>query len=279
MNRVPAIVQFPHPGGEHVPREDWMPWNTESHRRKFMISPGTILDDEGHSEEAEVVFWGEWEAPSYVVRRWRRVKGLPTVLHRPCVAEPPPGPRQNTDPWVFGDAFLYSNCKQLNARPRRTPSALQGLDRGSIILFGSASGGEFALDTVFVVEEVVGGFTPLEGGIDFDPTFDLCTIDSLAQDDTRTVTFTLFRGATPDRHVNEMFSFVPCIEADDPRQRFERPAMRLPGFINPASRQAPSGAKVARSLAARHEAWAAVVEQVQASGLSLAANLALPSFC
>lgn len=279
MNRVPAIVQFPHPGGEHVPKGDWMPWNTGAHRRKFLISRGTRLDDDGRRQEADLLFWGEWEPPSHVVRRWSRARSLPTVLHRPCVADPPLGPRQNTDPWVFGDAFVYSNCKQLNARPSRSPSALQRLDRGSIVLFGSASDGWFVLDTLLVVGDVVGEFTPVDGDLDFEPTFRRCTVDSLTTDDTATTSLTLFRGATTEVPVDGMFSFVPCIEATDPRQRFKRPMIDLPGIINPTSKQSPSGARVARSLAMRQEVWAAVVDQVQAAGLSLASHLALPGRC
>jgi hypothetical protein len=180
---------------------------------------------------------------------------------------------------VFGPTFLYSNCKQLGPRPLRSPSALQRLDRGSIILFGSASDGHFVLDTVFVVGEVVGRFTPLDDRADFDPTFHLCTIDSLAQDDTATASLTLYQGATRDRPVDGMFSFVPCTAATDPRQRFARPAIHLDGIINPASRQAPSGAKTARSLAARQEAWADVVNQVRAAHLSLATCLEMPDCC
>lgn len=280
MSRFQAIVQFPHPGAEHVPKGEWMPWNTvTSHRRKFMISTGTVVGSGGYGDESDVVFWGEWESPSYVVHRWPRARGLPTVLHRPCVAEPPPGPRQNTDPWVFGEAFLYSNCKQLNPRPLRSPSALQRLDRGSIILFGSASYGRFGLDTLFVVGEVAGAFTPLDGGIDLDPTFQLCTVDSLATDDAAAASLTLYRGATPENPIDGMFSFVPCREATETPQRFERPTIHMPGIINPTSKQSPSGAKLTRSLAARQDAWAAVVDQVQAAGLSLGARLALPGRC
>lgn len=280
MSRVPAIVQFPHPGAEHTPKDDWMPWNTAtSHRRKFMVSPGTLQDSDGYTEKTEVVFWGEWEPPSSVVRRWPKGRDLPAVLHRPCVAAPPPGPRQNTDPWVFGEAFLYSNCKQLNPRPRRTPSALQRLDVGSIVLFGSASHGRFLLDTLFVVGDVLGEFTPIDIGVDIDPIFRLCTVDSLVNDDTASASLTLFKGATPARPVDGMFSFVPCMDVTDPRARFGRPAIELPGVVNPASRQAPSGAKVARSLAERSEAWKAIVDQVEMVGLSLATNLAMPDRC
>jgi hypothetical protein len=244
-----------------------------------MTSRATVVDRDGNGDETDVVFWGEWEAPSHVVHRWPSARGLPTVLHQPCVAEPPPGRRQNTDPWVFGDDFLYSNCKQLNPRPHQSPSALQRLDPGSIILFGSASNRRFVLDTLFVVGKVAGSFTPIDGHHDVEPTFQRCTIDSLTSDDTATASLTLYRGATPATAVDGMFSFVPCNEADETSPRFERPAIHLPGIINPTSKQSPSGAKVNRSLAERQEAWTAVVDEVQAAGLSLASNLALPSRC
>lgn len=159
------------------------------------------------------------------------------------------------------------------------PSALQHLDRGSIVLFGSASDGSFVLDTLFVVGDVVGEFTPVDDDLDFDPTFHLCTVDSLTKDDTATASLTLFRGATTENPVDGMFSFVPCIDAADPRQRFRRPSISLPGVINPKSKQSPSGAKIPRSLGMRQEVWAAIVDQVLASGLSLASRLKLPSPC
>ena len=279
MSGVTAIVQFPHPGAEHAPPHDWMPWNTGPHRRKFMVSPGQVLRAGGQVDDREVVFWGEWEAPSAAVRRWGRAGDKPTVLHRPCVGRPPPGARQNTDPWVFGDAFLYSNCKQLNARPMRTPSAMQRLARGAIVFFGSATGGRFVLDTLLVIGEVVGTFTANGGGVEFDPTFQLCTVDSLTTDDTADMPLTLYRGATPAEPMDGMFSFVPCMDADDPRERFERPAISIPGIINPTSRQSPSGAKVSRSLMERQTAWYHVQQQVFDCGLSLGTRLAVPERC
>lgn len=59
---------------------------------------------------------------------------------------------QNTDPMVFGDSFIYSNCMQGQYR------ALQGLPRGSLILFGryARENGRpsFSLDTCLLVERV-----------------------------------------------------------------------------------------------------------------------------
>ena len=50
---------------------------------------------------------------------------------------------------MFGDRFLYSNCKQLT--PHGSASALQSLTRGSVIVFGSQIDGRFRLNMVFVV--------------------------------------------------------------------------------------------------------------------------------
>jgi len=144
------FVQFPHPGGEHAPKGNLMPWNTEAHRRKFLTSPGRF-DEGGRAEEAEMVFCGEWEPPSSIVRRWQPNGRLARVLHRPYWASPSDDqPRQNTDPWVFGDHMMYSNCKQVTGS-ERNPTTMQNLTRGSVICFGSTIDNEFCLDTMFVV--------------------------------------------------------------------------------------------------------------------------------
>jgi hypothetical protein len=271
-----CIVQFPHPGPEHVPPGEWMGWNTGAHRRKFMVSRGTVMDDKGvHEKERQLVFWGEWEAPSRVVRRWPRQEGLATVLHEPYWEEPRLGGfRQNTDPWVLGDAFLYSNCKQLT--PAKTPSALQRLPVGSLILFGSVRGDTFVLDTVFVVGEVLCSFTPLAGDLAVADPFRVCTIESLTtcEAEVAQASFTLYRGATPDDSVDGMFSFVPCLAGAS--ARFRRPAIELPGAINPKSRQSPSGAKILRPLSEVKSAWSSVVDQVTEADLLLGYALDLP---
>ena len=65
------VVQFPHPGREHNPKDaPVMPWNAGSHARKFMRSPGRLVDRDGVAHDGSAVFWGEWEPPSRVVDRW-----------------------------------------------------------------------------------------------------------------------------------------------------------------------------------------------------------------
>ncbi len=120
------VVQFMHPGSEHNPRvADRMEWRvTDPHARKFVRSPGRYLDGNGEAYESELVFWGEWEGPSDVVDRWDRDGDLPRFLHEPIWGPPPtPGFRQNTDPWVFGDSFRYSNCKQFTYRGQSVSAA------------------------------------------------------------------------------------------------------------------------------------------------------------
>ena len=96
----PLFVQFPHPGKEHNPgMAHRQPWNTGEHRRKFLRSDGRYATRDGILGEGMLVFWGEWEAPSYV-KRWPQNGSLPRYLHDPVWEYPKDSaPRQNTDPW------------------------------------------------------------------------------------------------------------------------------------------------------------------------------------
>jgi hypothetical protein len=178
-----------------------------------------VADDESVSQ-SDLVFWGEWEAPSYVIKRWEQKDPLPRFLHRPVWERPATkGPRQNTDPWVFGDSFRFSNCRQLT--PQRNPSALQKLTPGSMVLFGSTIGGEFIIDTVFVVKD----FCPFSPGKppETDEAFRVCTVESLITTGNAAADpFTLYRGATYEAPVNGMYSFVPCRRANADKARLSR---------------------------------------------------------
>jgi hypothetical protein len=70
MSDTASFVQFPHPRNEHRPRSSHMSWNTGRHGRKFLLSPARYVVDDDHCQVGEVVFWGEWEAPSRIERRW-----------------------------------------------------------------------------------------------------------------------------------------------------------------------------------------------------------------
>jgi hypothetical protein len=273
------FVQFPHPGGEHNPPFTVMPWNTGAHGRKFLLAHGRHLDPADQLEDGDLVFWGEWEPPSRIVTRWPPDGRLPRALHRPYWSRPTSGGwRQNTDPWVFGQQMIYSNCKQ-TLRPDHRPTAVQRLTRGSVICFGSALDGEFCIDTVFVVASAP-RWSPADATISAQvgQAFAVCTADSLASgdDDYAHARLTLYQGATTDDPIDGMYSFVPALPVTDEYPRFARPPVRISGLINPASTQSAYGAN--RNLPARdvRDAWEAIRHQVLTAGLVLAVQLDTP---
>jgi hypothetical protein len=272
-----CFVQFPHPGGEHNPPTDDIPWNTADHGRKFLVAPGRYLDGDDRVREAELVFWGEWEAPSRVECRWPAFGRLPRALHRPYWTEPArSGFRQNTDPWVWGDRMLYSNCKQITG-PERRPTSMQRLTRGSVICFGSTINGEFCVDTVFVVASAEPWVPAEVADLDVNDAFKTCTGGSItAGERDAHLSLTLYRGATVDDSVEGMFSFIPARRADAADARFPRPPVRLPGMINPFNRQSTWGSKRPLPMDTLRDTWEAVRHQVLAADLLLAVRLHTP---
>lgn len=274
------VVQFPHPGIEHQPKSDTMAWNLGSHARKFMVAHADYREPGGEAHSGKIVFWGEWESQSRVSKRWNKAEPLPTYLHEPLLNDPPEEkPRQNTDPWVFGERFYYSNCKQLTNNGQ-TVTALQRLTDGSLILFGSSRDDRFILDTVFVIGRRRGTYTPRDHDhLEVSDAFRLATLESLTTLDSDFLDsqLTLYDGATPEAPFEGMFSFVPCLPHDGDGPRFARPAIQLPGMINPASKMSPNGSKVPRPLTEVREAWETVVSQVHEHGLLLGTRVALAS--
>lgn len=146
-----CFVQLPHPGRKHGPDDAdgrlkrWERGERE-HKRKFMRAPGAWREQiDGTTHSGTIRFWGEWEADSNVTDVADRVPGGPQWLHEPYFEGAENAPReavpQNTDPFVFGERFFYTFCRQ----PRK--NRLQQLARGSVILLGSRKDNEFVLDT------------------------------------------------------------------------------------------------------------------------------------
>lgn len=271
------FVQFPHPGGEHNPPDHEMPWNVAGHRRKFLIAPGDYVDADDRHDDVEVVFWGEWEPPSRIERRWPASGRLPRALHRPYWAQPQTsGFRENTDPWVFGDHMIYSVCKQITG-PQRRPTSMQRLPRGSVICFGSTIAGEFCIDTVFVVASAEPWVPADAADLDVEDAFKICTADAIATTDRDAhMSLTLYQGATIEQPIEGMFSFVPARRADHDHPRFARPAIQRPEVINPASRQSTWGSKRPLSPDIVRDHWEAIRHQVFSADLGLAVRLATP---
>ncbi len=272
------FVQFPHPGGEHNPRTDVMPWNVAAkHRRKFLIATGRYLDIDKRLHAGELVFWGEWEAPSRVERRWPASGRLPRALHRPHWMVPATtGFRQNTDPWVWGERMLYSCCKQIIG-PDRRPTSMQKLTPGSVICFGSTIDVECCVATVFVVACAEPWVPANAEGLDVDEAFTTCTAGSVASSCDAHAKFTLYRGATFDDPIFGMFSFVPARRARPEAPPFARPPIRIDGLINPASKMAARGSNRPLDVAEVRDAWRSLVDQVINAGLVLGVSFEVPA--
>lgn len=232
------MIQFLHSGVEHT-RQSGEKWNTGSHRRKFMRHTGMYLNN-GNKEVGQFHFWGEWEAQSdFLPIKPELVsgKGLPVGIFSPYYSlKAKPSGAINTDPFVFGD-FVYSCCRKTkNGKPTMLS---KNLNAGDIILFGSCFGGNFILDTVFVVKDckkikLRNYEKELKGKVSnsfietvIKPIFDEnCSSGCKYPTDELTIHF----GATYDDPVDDLFSFVPCASVNSKNQYFSRPIIKHPGI-------------------------------------------------
>lgn len=272
-----CFVQFIHPGGEHGPDGPGIrSWNVGPHRRKFIRSGGVALDAMGQSHRDELTFWGEWEPESDVERVTSPVEEGPRFVHRPFYSDPaPPGWRQNTDPFVFGDHFHYTGCLQ---HTKRGPTQLRFLARGSVILFGSCiDRSKFVVDTVFVVDrwldhtqadrdEVLKGTSDVYCAGTIEPWYSGSGPDSNS--------YRLYFGATPDAPINGMFSFFPASTLGRHPNGYPRPEIRL-DVITPTLTQGKRLNPQA-TLGDVKELWRDVIEQVEGAGLMLGVHADFP---
>ena len=299
-----CFVQFPHPGGEHRPGPGGhAAWNTlaATHARGFMQTRGEWIEADGSTRRGDVWAWGEWEAPSQLLRRLDGPKalGYPKYLWRPYYVIPDAGcgGLHNTDPFIFGERFLYSNCKQLSGK------RIRSLARGSVVAFGSEKAGQWVLDTVLVVADFVdytaaqapsalAGFVPeafldVTGGPLADNDEDAkcgpepdsrtsCGGGTRADDQDSTLR--LYRGATPEDPVHGMFSFFPAMPGGGTRG-FPRPAVHLRECC--FTQNLRQGHKLTCDLDEEtlQQLWEYLVAQVHDSGLVVGTHAALPQRC
>lgn len=286
-----CFVQFPHPGGEHEPdRGGKVGWNKlhRPHKRKFMRLRAEWIDEDGNRHSGDLHAWGEWEPESEVIPDFVPQDSdphAPRHLWRPYWI-----PRNtyrglhNTDPFIFGERFLYSNCGQ--AAPSK--AGLKRLGEGSVIAFGSGKmvGGKrkWVLDTVLVIKDSI-AFDPLDprgalaGNV---PDAFLSVIGGPLADDPKLARkpveggFRLYQGATPDDPVCGMYSFFPASPASD-ESCFPRPVVSLDGdHFNPRSWQTPKGTRRELLTDELRRLWDSLVEQVRGAGLVLGTYAQLP---
>lgn len=297
------FVQFLHPGGEHKPDNGLIKeWNKKGHKRKFMKRAVRYLTDakDKKANMGDMVFWGEWEPESSVVRE---IDGPndhgPRFIYEPYYVVPKSyNGLQNTDPFVFGDQFHYTVCLQ------RDFPQLRHLSKGSVILFGSCKDHAFVLDTVFVVgdhppmDHTRANYgTVLDGAISqeykevtISPLYGepiaeskSCSREnkSCTSADARE-TWRLYFGASYDKPVQDMYSFFPCQPYEVKSKGFARPKIDLPQ-INPkkCSGVKYTGAKYQDRLSPDEikSLWDKVVGQVKDHGLALGVCADMPVRC
>ena len=249
MNDELAFVQFIHPGVECLPsrrsKTDLIPWNHGSHKRKFLCQPGWYMK-KGQLVHDELTFWGEWEPQSRITRIDNPIedKCLPHVIHHPVLNlnerkhDSLKRCRQNTDPFVFHEQFLYRCCQQT----RKTgPTQLAHLLPGSIVLFGSRVNNLFAIDTVFVVGNYR-DYYDRKGGVKFDPNLknyaeivgvglrslgagNCSGCGGNSRSGGKPSQMRLYYGASPENPFEGMYSFVPCKRLSGNAQGCARPTL------------------------------------------------------
>ena len=246
---------------------------------KFMEFSGKWVENDGSARSGNLRAWGEWEAESDLVCgliQPRQDSHYPRYLWHPYYI-----PRDNyqwlhnTDPFIFGKRFLYSNCKQVSV------SSLAHLGRGSVIAFGSGRkiGGnrKWVLDTVLVVADSLSYSAPEARRVLADAAPEaFLTVTGGPLVDNEQASFRLYRGATPEDPVEGMFSFFPAMPAQGDAG-FPRPLIDLPGeYFNPRSWQAQKGVRQQRTSEDLLGLWKSLVGQVRRAGLLLGTHSALP---
>ena len=302
-----CFVQFPHPGREHRPARgaQMIGWNERyrdrkqnPHKRKFMRLRGDWADEDGIKKGGGALWaWGEWEAESDLICELDVPQDdsrgpHPRYLWDPYYAIPKEGYKNlhNTDPFIFGDQFLYSNCGQ-TANSKRS---LKCLGRGSVIAFGSGKkikgDWKWMLDTVLVVKDsipydplnpckalkdrvpkafldVTGG--PLANNPEKRPGSRVCGPGEME--------LRLYFGATREDPIHEMFSFFPA-KPEGSGMGFPRPFIEnLPDkYFTPGNTRTPKGAAHPLSPEKLLCLWRLLVANVRRDGLVLGTRAELP---
>ena len=263
----------------------------QSHMRKFMQLRGQWIEVDSNRQTGALHAWGEWEPESELVTTLNPADGdsqHPRYLWRPYYV--PKNSYQglhNTDPFIFGQRFLYSNCFQ-SSKP-----GLRQLNKGSVIAFGSSKRTDgkwrWMLDTVLVVRDFK-DYNASDARIalkDWVPTTFLdVTGGPLTTDDAEQSIpgrcastperLRLYLGATPDDPVGGLFSFFPASPAGGDTG-FPRPLIDLPAeYFNPAARRGPKWLRRNHTPDELRGLWDRLVAQVRDAGLVLGTHAELP---
>lgn len=263
LNKFVGVFQFTHPGSEHT-KGTKLPecgvyfkrWNWGGHHRKYIRCKADIVDANDSIKKGESVdFWGEWEPESLVVPlpATDDDKERPNNIHYPVFIkddteyegnnsivkkiieekkkEQKKADRlQNTDPFIFGENFYYTCCKQYQTKR---------LEPGSIILFGSTfkdpDRDRYVIDTVFVISEIIectaDGIEKYRdrdpaNGLFYDAVLHKIYYGSGSQDKNKNWSEgnKIIVGASYENRYEGMYSFFPCHPSTN-KKRYKRPVI------------------------------------------------------
>lgn len=270
-------VQLNHPGAEkpfklgrgysqHEGRliREW--YGDKKHYRKFLLHQGFYLTKIGATPKYDdILFWGEWEGNSYFQPLNKLNNLSPNGIHQPFHSLHIRN-HQNTDPYIYGENFLYCICKQ---RGRLTQ-----LEKRSVILFGSSFKNGFSLDTVFVV----GSYESVHDvssnkAFNYSKKYSEVTLEQLQEDyfDPKPNSkLRLYNGLTFANNP-EFFSYTPCKKYDDVTKKgFTRVILPYEKINGVMFSNNPTGIKILDSgHVESYTIWQSITQEVLRQGFAL----------
>jgi hypothetical protein len=199
---------------------------------------------------------------------------LPNAVHKPLFSIRGKV-RHNTDPFVFGEHFYYTNCKQ---KQSGNGIKMLNLPPLSIILFGSEKNREdFVMDTMFVVDNTETVENYKTHPTNYPKTLRGATIDL---NGGLTNWHKLYKGEMynfNNYYTNanpHIFCFFPC-KVDCGTKGFERPIIDWKKF----GLQKPGAYTVLSQIINITEIdfWKNIVEEILKQGFSLGIKLKMPN--
>lgn len=171
-----------------------IPWNTKTHKRKFIKREGKYVDKSGKITEDKLFFWGEYEPDSVAtVVSTTKPKAVHTTLHPVRTLTMPKKHAANTDPYVYG-CFRNICCRRGNTN----------YHPGDILVFGTmdVQTNSIEVDTVIVVDEIV-----LVSTLSHTEEYYLAAVKPMEKTHKDFIEGKLYGSES------EYFSFVPCLPA------------------------------------------------------------------
>jgi hypothetical protein len=287
MNLDPSIVEFTHPSAQFkftkksnqnffYTNEEFTKgirlWNDlKWHKRKFICNEGQYIDYLGDLPKvADLYFWGEWEAQSYFeLLKWNKDMHFPNAIHKPFYNFDKGNKKTHTtDPFVFGEKFYFTHCKQ-----KSRINVLCNLAHKSLILFGTEYSDGFALDTVFVVDEMRRKDSEKDYFVNLPNELKEINLFSTYFNKAETFNYTCYTGKM-HHDDSKMLSFIPCkVNIQD--TNLQKPLIRIDEFGLQKEGAGTVCRKIESNLSVL-EYWNKLVESIIEQGYKIGIQIEMP---